>query len=330
MRRVAVLALLVACASSKKQEEPAAEAVVIDAAPAAPQPRYGVFTGGVAAPTLKGYAPVIEALLDVLATRQAAMTTSPVAVAAPRRGFVAAAPIEDRGDFVVVDESTDTSADHASMAEYLTGFAAAINAAFKLPRDIPIRMRGCGEPNMFYDPDQQQILVCDEILPFMVGVFQRYRDDDAALLAGLVAVIGGFFHELGHCLIHQYELPSTGREEDAADQFATLFLLGGPDVPDDQRNVDFALTAAEFWMALGLVRDEDHRARFWDEHSPDEVRYYEILCLAYGVAPDVARFLVDDGDLPVERGQRCPAEYKSKHRTWRQLLTPYLQDGVKF
>jgi hypothetical protein len=329
VRRLAIVLVVAALGCSGKKKEAVSEAK-LDAAPAAALPKYGVIANGAVAPAVQGQAPVIESLLEVLATRQAAMTATPVAVTVPKRGFVAAQPIEDHGDFKVVSESSDTSELHASLQEYITGFAGALNEAFKLPRDIPILMRGCGEPNMFYDPDAQQILVCDEILPFMIGVFQRYRDDDSATLAGLVAVIGGFFHELGHCMIHQYELPSTGREEDAADQFATLFLLGGPDLPDDQRNVEFALTSAEFWMALGLVRNEDSRARYWDEHSLDEVRYYEILCLAYGVAPNVAGFLVDDGDLPVERGQRCPSEYKSKHKTWKMLLTPYLKEGIDF
>ena len=330
MRGTIVLVATLACAcGSKKKDQATAKALDAGAA-VAELPKYGVITDGKASPLVAGKAPIIESLLEVLATRQAALAPAPAAISAPKRGFVAPPPIEDLGDFKVVNESAATGDFEVALAEYLGGFATALNDAFKLPRDIPIHLRGCGEPNMFYDAEAQAILVCDEVLPFMISVFERYRDTEHAQVAGLVAVIGGFFHELGHCLIHQYELPAIGREEDAADEFATLFLVGGPDLPAEQRDVQYALTAAEFWMALGLVRNEDSRAKFWDEHSLDEVRYYSILCLTYGVAPDVAKFLVDDGDLPAERGQKCPAEYKQKHRSWKALLGPYLKDGVNF
>lgn len=333
MRRALILAALAAACGGKKQDAPAAADKAIDAGAAAvetPAAKYGVFRGGTPAPLIQGHAPTVAAMLDVLATRQAALAPARAAISMPRRGFVAPPPIEDQGDFRVVNESTQTGEMHLSLVEYMSGFAQALNTAFKLPRDIPIRMRPCGQPNLFYDLEAQEIHVCDEAMPFMISVFARYRDEQHATVAGLVAVIGGFFHELGHCLIHQFELPAIGREEDAADEFATLFLLGGPDLPDEQRNIEFALTAAEFWMALGLVRNQDSRARLWDEHSLDEVRYYGILCLTYGVAPNVAGFLVDDGDLPAERAQKCPVEYKQKHRSWKMLLTPYMHEGVPF
>jgi len=33
------------------------------------------------------------------------------------------------------------------------------------------------------------------------------------------------FHELGHGLIHEFDLPVLGEEEDAADTIASIFLL---------------------------------------------------------------------------------------------------------
>lgn len=35
------------------------------------------------------------------------------------------------------------------------------------------------------------------------------------------------FHELGHAFISLYDLPITGREEDAVDQFAAILLAMG-------------------------------------------------------------------------------------------------------
>jgi hypothetical protein len=43
-----------------------------------------------------------------------------------------------------------------------------IAAYFKLPRDIPIVVGHCGAMNAFYDPERVRIVVCDEMIEFMI------------------------------------------------------------------------------------------------------------------------------------------------------------------
>ena len=56
------------------------------------------------------------------------------------------------------------------------------------------------------------------------------------------AMVVFFFHELGHCLIDVWDLPTTGREEDAVDQLAMFVLLDG--TPEGEGMV---LSAATFF-----------------------------------------------------------------------------------
>ena len=131
-------------------------------------------------------------------------------------------------------------------------------------------------------------------------------------------IVQTLFHELGHCLIDVWDLPATGREEDAVDQLATILLLDGS--PD---GVKSAINAAiEFDIAS---RDEDKSDMvFWDEHSFSKTRFYDMLCLAYGSDPGKMGFLVGDDKLPAKRAARCPTEFKRAEHAWLKLLEPYI------
>ena len=64
---------------------------------------------------------------------------------------------------------------------------------------------------------------------------------------------------------------------------------------------------------------------FWGEHSLDQQRYYDMLCLTYGSNTERNKHLVGEGRLPIDRAERCPAEYQRVDRAWGQLLVPYLK-----
>ena len=54
------------------------------------------------------------------------------------------------------------------------------------------------------------------------------------------------FHELGHCFIHKLDLPMSGREDDVADQIATMLMTNSAS-PDLARQV---AEAALFFVQL--------------------------------------------------------------------------------
>ena len=68
---------------------------------------------------------------------------------------------------------------------------------------------------------------------------------------------------------------------------------------------------------------DDQELPFWDEHSLDAQRVYNIACLIYGSDPEVYNDLVGDDGLPSDRAERCPDEFAQKVKSWEKLLANY-------
>jgi hypothetical protein len=231
----------------------------------------------------------------------------------------------DKGDFKVgfspaTLKETPKKSMPKEITEILLGIAKPLNETIALPYDVFLNFDICGEPNAFYDPATKEITMCYEFIEEFERVFKQISKDEAeisGMVDGAVAVF--FFHELGHCLIDVWELPATGREEDAVDQLATVILLDG--TPEGELMV---LSAAIFFSVVSGEQDERELA-FWDEHSLDQQRFYDMLCLTYGSNPTKNKQLIGGFGLPPERAQRCPAEYKRIDQSWGKLLTPYIK-----
>jgi hypothetical protein len=199
-------------------------------------------------------------------------------------------------------------------------FAFAIGDSFRLPKDITMIFRTCDVPNASYSPARREITMCYELIA-MIGEnaakTSQTEDEIGEKVLGAAAFF--FFHELGHALVHQLDLPITGREEDAVDDLAALLALTG----GDQGAMMLADTVEQF--ADMVVQKENEELRFWDEHSLDAQRMYHVLCLIYGSDPEKYKALVGDDMLPQQRAQRCPHEYKQRVRSWDRLLRDHLK-----
>jgi putative metallopeptidase DUF4344 len=132
------------------------------------------------------------------------------------------------------------------------------------------------------------------------------------------------FHEIGHALIEQFEIPVVGKEEDAVDGLATLLAVGVLKSPE------IALCAAVALDASENPEDDYRQKDFWDEHSLTTQRYYSILCWVKGGAPEwaakVARLAPEE--WLESKGENCGHEYEKLARNWTKLLKPHLKPGV--
>lgn len=238
----------------------------------------------------------------------------------------AAAPVtRDDGDFVVQYEETENE-DYRELeaifreTRLLEDTVEELNDVFALPAQVPVVLRECGEINAFYDPEAREISLCWELVEHYAGMFLSEDQTEQEAEEGGEAVVGAtlftFFHELGHALIDLYDLPVTGREEDAVDQLATMILLEG-----GEEGETAALNGA--WSFF--TEEGDEELAFWDEHALDEQRFYNIVCWSYGKNPEGFQDLVDDETLPEPRAERCPAEYDRMSRSWDALLDPYVK-----
>jgi hypothetical protein len=137
-------------------------------------------------------------------------------------------------------------------------------------------------------------------------------------------VVGNTLFTLGHAAVNVFQLPVLGREEDAADTFATLALLHvGTDYAHEVL-VDAArglLRTAERDARLGLP------PRFYQEHGLDQQRAYQIVCLMFGSDPDRFSQLAERAGLPPERRETCVLELSQAQDSWVRLLKPHFRSA---
>lgn len=231
------------------------------------------------------------------------------------------AEIADEGD-LVLDYVEPQDADYDEIYQILSGntfyedLLSELNTTFALPTDVWVSFDECGEENAFYDPETATITVCYELIKYYAdSAHAEYQEDYAqeVIYAGFFT----FFHELGHALVDQYQLPVVGREEDAVDGFATVLML-------QAEEEDAVLAGMEQFDLDATYEAEQEELPLWDEHSLSEQRVYNVSCLIYGSDPDGYADFIESGWLPEERADGCEAEYAQASNSWDTLLAPYL------
>lgn len=146
--------------------------------------------------------------------------------------------------------------------------------------------------------------------------FAQVPDPQAEFVAdNLVAI---FYHELGHALIDQLELPVLGREEDAADILSVLLIdeVWEPEIAQEI----VANNALAFAMRAEAGAEYD--PGYWGVHGHDLQRYYTHVCLFYGADPDAREEFAIAAELPEERASGCPEERQLAEDSWWTYLQP--------
>jgi len=63
---------------------------------------------------------------------------------------------------------------------------------------------------------------------------------------------------------------------------------------------------------------------FADAHSAPMQRYYNLLCISYGAAPDLFGGLVEQGYLPRSRAGSCRIEFSETKHAFQTTIVPHL------
>jgi hypothetical protein len=201
---------------------------------------------------------------------------------------------------------------------------AELNQRLILPFDMYVSLEDCDEPDAYYDPETHQITLCHQLIDDYYALFEKKIKDKTKLDDAVKAATAAtFFHELGHALVAAWKIPITGREEDAVDQLATLVLI---ERTEDGEQMALA-GALSFRLYADLAKGE--KKIYWDEHSLDEQRFFDTVCMVYGHNEEKYAYLVKDGTLPEERADFCSEDYDKVSNAWRQLLAPYLKQPAQ-
>ncbi|MGE0158853.1 MAG: DUF4344 domain-containing metallopeptidase [Gemmatimonadales bacterium] len=192
-------------------------------------------------------------------------------------------------------------------------------ARYVMPNDLDVKFDECGMVNAFYRPSDASLTFCYELLALLADVFLpsdgSWTQEAQDQISGAIWFI--MMHEVGHALVHQLDLPITGREEDVADQLAVWTLMG-----TGEKGAQAAYAGT---LAIQPATSQFEQYEFADEHSLGPVRLFNVLCWIYGSDPEKYGAIVADGHLPEERAVRCPGEWDRMSKAWQRLLAPYSQ-----
>lgn len=133
------------------------------------------------------------------------------------------------------------------------------------------------------------------------------------------------YHEIGHMLISELGLPVLGREEDAVDALATIWLLTDESA-DDSWNA--LIDAADGWyfnavQSTGFGVDD---FSYSSDHSLDIQRAYAMVCLMVGAEPDAFGEAADAYEIDPDRQDACAYTYEQARSSWEMLLEPHRDD----
>jgi len=201
---------------------------------------------------------------------------------------------------------------------------------FRLPTELKLRTVGCdGVSNAWYQKPAPgssgppSVNVCYE---YLAEIQQSMPPGTTpAGITPMDAMVGQFFyvfaHEMGHAMFDVLGVPVFGREEDAADSFATYLMLR---FGDEESRALITGAAYSYKKYVQGTQVTVPLAAFSDAHSAPAQRYYNLLCTAYG--SDSTRFadFVENDYLPKSRAGSCKREYDTTAVAFRELISPHV------
>ena len=138
------------------------------------------------------------------------------------------------------------------------------------------------------------------------------------------------YHEIGHLFVAQYELPILGREEDVADNIATLMLL----LAENEEKDNILLDSAHSWFLSNDSATDDviSDAEFYDSHSLDIQRAFQIICLMVGADPELFAEVATQVGIDDDRQESCQYEFAQLTNNWLRLSEAFIKktsEGAK-
>lgn len=198
------------------------------------------------------------------------------------------------------------------------------------PYELTVKTVGCdGVSNAWYQREGKRptVSICYEYLQELMQSMPK--ETTPAGITPQDAIVGQLMfavaHEMGHAMYDIFDVPIFGRQEDAADQFATYVMLqfGG------ERALRLVKGAAYSYRDFIKGYKEKPKvtlplAVFSSDHGLPEERFYNLACIAYGYDPKVFAEFVEKEYLPQSRAKKCDFEYSDIKYAFQQVIGPHL------
>jgi hypothetical protein len=221
-------------------------------------------------------------------------------------------------------ESPDAFAEEILKDGEIDGIAKNLSNVFAFPVDLTIHVTN-GEGSPHYDPTTKTVTLYYDFANLTADLLKANSPKISDTELGKEwAAVNDFVlvHELGHAFVDVFDIPITGREEDAVDGMATYFFTNEVTHGDE-----YAYDAANFFRELQGYQGAPDLTQYADEHSLSVQRFYDIACKVAGSSDKDMQIVSSMGILPAERLQRCPAEYQQNTNAWETLLKPHLRSS---
>jgi len=156
--------------------------------------------------------------------------------------------------------------------------------------------------------------------PQLKGIPPNRREQLAEFVSGNMLFV--LLHELAHTTIGDLDLPVLGREEDAADSFASLTLIH---IKSQFSERVLAEAAKGWFMADRRDSKEGEPVKYYDAHGLNQQRAFQIVCYMVGADPIRFKDLAASTKLPTDRQQRCSEDYRKAAKSWGMVLQPHVR-----
>jgi hypothetical protein len=206
-----------------------------------------------------------------------------------------------------------------------------ILSPLQVPEQLTIKTTECGAVNSYYQRQnfKPTATICYELLKQILDSVPN--ETTPAGVTPADAAVGQFFfvtlHEIGHAAFDMFGVPIFGREEDAADNFATYIML------QFGREQARRLIGGAAWAWRAYLGDyrknpvtQTRLAAFASDHGLPQERFYNLLCLAFGAN---GQEFADAGSyLPPTRSPKCSYEYQTLLRAFRKEISPHINQEM--
>jgi len=154
---------------------------------------------------------------------------------------------------------------------------------------------------------------------------QSLSDEEFAMEFTINNTIYTVYHEVGHMLIGELGIPVLAREEDAADNLATLLLLSAETREADNALID--AVDAYFLSEEANIDSPIEDAELYGVHSLDAQRAFQIVCLAVGADPEIFSEIAESAGVDTDRQDDCAFDFQQASDSWNAVLEPHIHDG---
>jgi len=201
----------------------------------------------------------------------------------------------------------------------------------RLPEKLTIKTTECGALNSWYKREnfKPTVTICYELLKHILDSLPN--ETTPAGVTPADAAVGQFFHttlhEVGHATFDIFGVPIFGREEDAADNFATYIIL------QFGRGQARRLIGGAAWAWRAYLGDykrnpvvQTRLAAFASDHGLPQERFYNLLCLAFGA--NSTEFADFESYLPPTRAPNCRREYRTLVNAFFMEIRPHIDQEM--